>query len=242
MHSFDRVAETYESGRPAYPDRIFEALEPLAGALVLEGGAGTGIASRALIERGARLVAYDVGRAILLRARAASPGLRAVVADGGAMPFRDGQADLVCFAQAWHWIDERHRCEEAARVLRAGGRWAGWWSHARADGESWFDSSWDRVESACPGTDRGQRDIDWADGLRRSGLFAVDDRVTVRWTRHVSVEQWMLDENSKSYVAALSPEEHRQLVGALDDLVRARFPDGRMSVPYETWLWTAHKI
>lgn len=47
---FDHVADDYDAARPSYPDEFFEAIEeitgPLAGHLVLDGGAGTGIASR----------------------------------------------------------------------------------------------------------------------------------------------------------------------------------------------------
>jgi hypothetical protein len=47
---FDPVADDYDAGRPSYPDEFFAAVEeitgPLAGQLVLDGGAGTGIATR----------------------------------------------------------------------------------------------------------------------------------------------------------------------------------------------------
>jgi ubiquinone/menaquinone biosynthesis C-methylase UbiE len=187
--SFDAVADEYDEARPGYPASVFDALEPLAGARVLEGGAGTGIATRSLMGRGARVVAVDIGAGMLRRAASRTPGLSAVVADGAALPFRGHCADLVCFAQSWHWMDENRRCGEAARALRAGGRWAGWWSHARADGEPWFDAWWDAIETACPGTHRAQRDIDWGEGLRESGLFSVAQRVTVPWVRRVSYER-----------------------------------------------------
>ena len=35
---YDAVAEEYESGRPGYPDAVFDALGPIAGLTVLEGG------------------------------------------------------------------------------------------------------------------------------------------------------------------------------------------------------------
>ena len=60
MTSFDAVADEYDAGRPSYPDGVYDGLEPLAGRLVFEGGAGTGIATRALLQRGARVVPFDV--------------------------------------------------------------------------------------------------------------------------------------------------------------------------------------
>lgn len=96
---------------------------------------------------------------VLRLAARRTPGLRPVIADGAALPFRDGCADLICFAQSWHWLDEARRPREAARVLRSGGRWAGWWSHARADDEPWFEAYWDALEAATVAR-RSQRDID----------------------------------------------------------------------------------
>lgn len=60
MSAFDPIAEEYDGGRPGYPDALFDALEPLDGELVLEGGAGTGIATRSLLRRGARVFPFDV--------------------------------------------------------------------------------------------------------------------------------------------------------------------------------------
>ncbi len=241
MTSFDAVADEYEMGRPNYPEAVFDALEPLTDTVVLEGGAGTGIATRSLLQRGARVFPFDVGSKVLGVARRRTPGLAAVQADGAALPFRDGCADVVCFAQSWHWLDEGGRCEEAARVLRAGGRWAGWWSHARADREEWFASYWDAIESATVAR-RDQRDTDWGEDLRRSGLFEVGKRMVFPWGRHVGVDEWLIDERSKTYVAVLPEPERAALLATVERLVRDRFPNGRMQVPYETWLWTANRV
>ncbi|HEX5937063.1 MAG TPA: class I SAM-dependent methyltransferase [Actinomycetota bacterium] len=164
MEPFGTVVDEYDSGRPGYPDALYEELEPLAGMTVLEGGAGTGIATVSLLARGARVVPFDIGMTMLVRAMRKMPGVPGVVADGAAMPFRDECADLMCFAQSWHWLDEERRAIEAARVLRPGGRWAGWWSHARADGEPWFMSYWEAIEAATVAR-REERDTDWGADL-----------------------------------------------------------------------------
>jgi SAM-dependent methyltransferase len=239
--SFEGVVDEYDAGRPAYPGGVYDALGPLSGLRVVEGGAGTGIATRQLRARGAAVVPVDIGPRMLQAARARTPGLAPVVADGAHLPLRDGCADLVCFAQSWHWLDERRRCGEVRRVLRPGGRWAGWWSHARADGEPWYDRYWSAVEAACPGTVRAMRDTDWGAGVAASGLFDVAARVTVPWARTVSVELWLTDQASHSYVAALAPAEREELLAALRRVLDGRFPGGAMQVPYETWLWVAHR-
>lgn len=237
--SFEAVADEYDTARPAYPDGLFDALGPLAGLQVLDVGAGTGIATRALIARQASVIAVDRGTEVLRRAVTRTPALVSVVADGSILPMRAGVVDLVCFAQAWHWLDESTRAAEMHRVLRTGGRWAGWWSHARADGELWFDRYWAVIERSCPGTHRRQRDFQWGSPIAASGMFSVGDRVIVPWVRHVSVDAWITDQMSHSYVAGLPQQRRSNLLAELRTILDERFVDSTMSVPYETWLWIA---
>ncbi|MGI8697824.1 MAG: methyltransferase domain-containing protein, partial [Mycobacteriales bacterium] len=83
---FDPVAQRYDASRPGYPDALFDAIEsrarPLAGATVVEVGAGTGKATRELIGRGARVLPVDIGAGMLAQLRSRSPGVPAVVGDG----------------------------------------------------------------------------------------------------------------------------------------------------------------
>src|SRR5699024_2921712 len=159
---------------------------------------------RALLARGADVVAVDPSGPMLSRAVTRSPGLAAVIADGARLPFPDASLDLVTFAQSWHWLDPERRCADVHRVLRPGRRWAAWWSHAR--GAAWLDEHWDLVERAAPGVLRTQRDTDWGAGLQASGRFAVRDRITVAWERTLRVDDRLIDDASHSYIAALAPQ------------------------------------
>ena len=240
MVSFDSVVDAYDEGRPAYPAAVFEELEPLAGRRVVDVGAGTGIATQQLVARGCNVVPVDIGSALLQRARHRVPGLAPVVADGVRLPMRDAVADLVCFAQSWHWLDADQRCSEVARVLHDGGLWAAWWSHARADDEAWFTTYWTVVERALPGTHRDERHTDWSATID-SELFEIRHHTIVEWTREVSVDVWMADQASHSYIMVLNDSDRRRLLRSLRDIVEGHFGDGVMRVPYGTWLWVAEK-
>jgi len=75
---------------------------PLAGRLVLDLGAGTGVAGRAALAAGARrVVAADLSEGMLRRGRGGTP----VVADAVALPFRDHSFDLVVAAFCLNHLD-----------------------------------------------------------------------------------------------------------------------------------------
>jgi SAM-dependent methyltransferase len=227
---FDPLVDAYDAARPTYPDGVYDALGPLASKRVIDAGAGTGIATRGLRARGADVVALDIGEQMLGRV----DGMR-VVADGAMAPIRDGSVDLVTFAQCWHWLDHERANPEVARVLVDGGRWAGWWSHPRADGEPWFEAYFDLVESLTPAK-RWHRDTDWGATLDPE-LFDPATFASVAWVRAVPLEVWLTDERSKSHIG-MSPD-CESIIAALERVLRDEFGDGPVRVRYETWLWLA---
>ena len=242
MSLFDCVVDEYDAARPGYPRALFDALGPLEG-VCSRWKEGAAPASRhAGSWSSARRSSVSTSEPNMLRrAIVRAPGLRALRADAARLPISDQCVDLLCFAQSWHWMDERLRVGEARRVLRPEGRWAAWWSHARADGAAWFDAYWDLIEACCPGTLRSQRDIDWSKDLTDSGLFAVDPDTPVvfPWTREIGIESWLVDHRSHSNVAVLGEDDRRQLLTRLRALLEEAFPDGIARLRYETRLWTA---
>ena len=246
---FDEAASHYDAARPSYPPALFDELETrtgsLAGQLALDWGAGTGIASRQLAERGATVISLDIGEQMLRRALARSPQSACVLADGNHMPVRSASVALTTFAQSWHWFDQELATAEAARVLRPGGFWAAWWNRAHAHGEAWFDAYRGLVSAACPGyhwqhLSDGQLAPDWtSDLVRVSGLMERAGVTVIPWVRHVTAEHWITDERSKSYFIELEPAVRESVQVAA--ILARQFPDGRLVVPYITTLLLARK-
>ncbi len=104
-------------------------LGDVAGARVLEVGAGSGPCARWLAARGARPVALDLSGTMLRHAAAAGTrtGLRVPLVQAGAerLPFSDGVFDLACsaFGAVPFVADPAGVMREVARVLVPGGRW-----------------------------------------------------------------------------------------------------------------------
>jgi SAM-dependent methyltransferase len=248
---FDEAASQYDAARPSYPAPLFDELQartgPLAGQLVLDWGAGTGIASRQLAERGAIVVSLDIGEQMLRRALARRPQSVCVLADGNSMPIRAATVALTAFAQSWHWFDQELATAEIARVLRPGGFWAAWWNRARADGEAWFEDYQDLVSSSCPGyqwqhrTD-DQMAPDWSTALvRASGPVEPTSVTVVPWVRRLTAEHWITEERSKSYFIELESALRESILGQVAAILARRFPDGQLVVPYITTLLLARK-
>lgn len=119
---FGAQAEVYDDVRPGYPDSAVDlALTDRShgweGLRVCDLGAGTGILSRRLLERGADVIAVDPDTAALERNPAPSR-----VGTAEATGLDSDSVDLVTVAQAWHWFDEAAAATEIARILAPGGR------------------------------------------------------------------------------------------------------------------------
>ncbi len=240
---FDPLVDAYDAARPSYPDRLFADLEWLAGrgladADIVEVGAGTGIATRQLLARGARVIPVDHSAVMLGRLRERTSGLGAVRADGEALPFAGTVADLVCYAQAWHWVRVPVAAAEAARVLRPGGALAVWWNDVDGADLRWCERQQRRLEAMSPGYQRDYRLRPWADELRWTGLFAEVVTVSDRWSRTLALDAYELWLRSKSYVQAIGDRLEDFLAAERRSLLEA-FPDGMITEPFRTVLVVA---
>ncbi|MBL7496011.1 methyltransferase domain-containing protein [Frankia sp. CNm7] len=242
---FDALVDAYDAARPTYPDRLFADLErlagrPVAGADVVEVGAGTGIATRRLLDLGARVVPVDLGAAMLTRLRERTPGIPAVLGDAEALPLRSGVADLVCFAQAWHWVRVPVAAAEVARVLRPGGSLAVWWNDVDAEDERWWRRQQERLEAMSPGYRREYRTRPYAEELRWTGHFAEVLTLGGRWRRRLDIDTYLTWLRSKSYVAAIGDRQEDFLDAERRSMLRT-FPDGIVEEPFRTLLVVARR-
>lgn len=129
---FSDRAEDYAKYRPSYPpkaiDSILEGLSAPSQLIAADIGAGTGISSRLLADRGVKVMAIEPNAAMR---QAATPYSLVKFQDGNAenTQLENNSVDLVTCFQAFHWFNPEPTLKEFARILKPRGRLAAVWNN-----------------------------------------------------------------------------------------------------------------
>ena len=212
--SFGAEAERYDRSRPSYPEALIDAVtgpQP-TGLEVLEVGAGTGIASRLLLDRGVTLVAVEPDARMAELARRRGAAVEVSTFEGWDPAGRT--FDVVTAGQAWHWVDPVAGARKAAEVLRPGGRLAVFWNVGRpaADAASAVDEVYARLApdaepySVQLGYARGAAYTAEADGMRACELLSEPEFEYFAWSRRYSTAEWLDQLPTHSDHAAMDPQ------------------------------------
>ena len=255
--SFDAWASDYDRYRPGYPaalfDEIAERLSLPADAGVVDLGAGTGIASFAMAERGWRITAVEPGAAMLdqlrERAGAAAVPIEAVQASAEATGLPDRAFDLAAAAQAFHWFDKPRAVVEMGRIVRPGGGVALFWNVRRAEASPVVAAYERLIERFFGDAGIGQylqhgREAEAA-AVRAAFASSPFDDLTYSDPRHeteVDAASFIGMAFTASYVRRLDTDGQARFRSELEELLAAHgTADGRFTIPYRIDLWTARR-
>ncbi|MFI0943769.1 class I SAM-dependent methyltransferase [Streptomyces sp. NPDC021020] len=235
--SFDLAAVQYAAARPSYPAELLDRVEdfagsPLAGARVADVGAGTGIATALLRERGADVIAVEPGGAMAGELHRVLPDVPVVRGDGNTLPLAATSCDLVTYAQSWQWTDPARSVPEALRVLRPGGALAIWWNTTAFD-VPWIREQHARIAHHCGVRAHSAARPSDADAVRLAGLTGL--RVTrrqLRWSRTVSLDVHLANIGSRSAFLVLTAADREAFFAAERERLAAVFPGGAVEETY----------
>ena len=247
-HSFNTAAAQYAANRPSYPPTLFTAIEnlahrPLAGARVVDVGAGTGIATALLKARGANVLAVEPGDGMAAEFRRALPDTPVVRGNGNALPLATASADFLTYAQSWHWTDPVHAIPEAFRVLRPdGGALALFWNTEALD-VPWIEAAAERVERYF-GIDsvvaRNGSGAKAAAALSTTSACPLRvDRDEVRWSRRVPLDTHLANIGSHSAFLVLGEEGANAFLAEERVQLLKVFPEGVIEEVYDVELIVA---
>jgi SAM-dependent methyltransferase len=176
---------------PVVAELVAAVPHRLAGRLVLDAGAGTGVATPPLRRRGARIVAADLSLDMLSWCRSGRPP--SVVADVRALPLGDAAVDDVLAAFVLnHLTDPAVGLGELRRVTRPGGAVV-----AAVFAAGSRSALRDRVDAVA--ADRGWRAPDWYVRVKEAAVpllgtaAAMAQAATAAGLDHVAAEERTVD-------------------------------------------------
>lgn len=131
LSSFSDRATDYVKYRPTYPtaaiNTILEGLGSPSQLAAADVGAGTGIGSRMLAERGVRVTAIEPN-ASMRQAADVHPLVEFCDATAEATNLPEASIDLLTCFQAFHWFNPTPTLSEFRRILKPSGRLALVWN------------------------------------------------------------------------------------------------------------------
>lgn len=242
---FSNRVDTYVKYRPSYPKEAIDYLYDVAGlsaeSEVADIGAGTGIFSRLLLERGIRRVtAVEPNQEMREAAEQAlgrDPRFRAWPGAAEATGLPDGSIDFIVCAQAFHWFDRSAAQTEFRRILKLGGKAALIWN-ARLTHGTPFLESYERLLYQF-GTDYAQVNHR---NVPREALLAFFKEGGMREARfgNRQVCDWEGLKGrllSSSYCPVPGHPNHEPLMEALRRLFDRSEQGGTVAIEYETEIY-----
>lgn len=241
--SFGTVAEDYDGLRPQPPQQAVDWLVPPGCEVAVDVGAGTGLFTRALVDKAAQVIAVEPDARMRKVLTARSPGVRVVEGRGESIPLLDASADAVFVSSAWHWMDDERAVPEIGRVLRDGGRFGLIWTSRDREVD------WVRNLDRLPGQDTSEAES--ADRIRRRldvvlpqpSIFHNIARETFRFVRTMPVEDVVAMLGTYSRVIVASADDRARRLAQARAALEARFPGADViDVPMRASCWRADRI
>lgn len=223
----------YDSVRPAYPDAAIDFMVPAGAQDVVDVGAGTGIFTSQLLDRGLSVRAVEPSEDMLTVLRERLPDLEATSGTGENTGLEEKSADVISYAQAWHWVDPKAASSEAARVLRPEGQLSLVWNQ--------FDVSISWVHRLARIMHAG--DVHRPDFVPPLGLeFQTPESGAWTWEQELTGEQVIELAKSRSYylragAATRARVEHNLNWYLFDHLGHKQGEP--FALPYLTHAWRA---
>ena len=126
---FTGLAEKYARYRPSYSEEFVNYLYTEAGfgadSIIADAGAGTGIFSRLLLEKGSKVYCVEPNSDMMKKAQdylRGYPMCEFISSPAEKIDLPDNSVDFITSAQAFHWFDEEKFKKECKRLLKPGGK------------------------------------------------------------------------------------------------------------------------
>jgi SAM-dependent methyltransferase len=241
---FSEQAEAYRRSRPTYPAELLDLLiadaAVTAGNAVADFGAGTGIMTRLLLERGFSVTAIEPNES--MQNRADLPAANWIAGTFASSGLETASQDWAIAAQAFHWADPERTLPEIRRILRPGKLFTILWNNRANTASktlSWTEAA---IRRHVPEFDEAYRNRAWNEILESTGEFrAVHFRTVphiIPMTRERYLDLWRSHNRLNNTAGPLRFEAFFQDLQEYLDREKLEVID----VPYNCEAWSARSI
>jgi SAM-dependent methyltransferase len=234
--------ETYARHRPSYPAAAIDLLQARCGlgpgAIVADLGSGTGILSRLLLERGARV--HGIEPNVEMRRYAdsllAGGDFRSRHGTAESTGLADASCDLLVAAQSFHWFDPERTRAEALRILKPAGWAALLWNERPRNGVPFLDDYEALLRRYAPEYDTVARLRADEGGIHRF-FGRAPELATFPNEQVFDFEGLAGRVNSSSYAPLPDKPEYAPLMAELREVFGRHQQDGKVVFPYRTLVY-----
>lgn len=232
----------YAKYRPSYPAAAIDLLEARCGlgpgATVVDLGSGTGILSRLLLERGARVFGIEPNAEMRRYAGnlLAAGEFRSQHGTAESTGLPDSSCDLLVAAQSFHWFDPERARAEALRILKPAA-WAALVWNERSKGVVPFLEDYEALlRRYAPEYDAVSKLRAEEGGIRRFFGYAPE-LATFPNQQVFDFEGLAGRVKSSSYAPMPERPEYAPLMAELREVFDRYQQDGKVVFPYRTLVY-----
>lgn len=244
---FDRAGDSYERGRPEYPqaaiDFLLSALRVGPDSVVLDLGAGTGKFTQFLTQSKATLIAVEPVEGMRKKFQSLYPEIKLLSGSAEIIPMEDSSVDAVIAAQAFHWFNGPLALREIHRVLKPGGRLGLIWN-ARDESLSWVAELTKIIDPHEGGAPR-YKTMNWKKAFDETKLFSGLGYEHFSYTQVGSIDMMVDRIGSISFISALPEPQKQDVLTKVRNLVQCH-PETKdkteVRLPYRTDVYWCEKI
>ena len=244
LGDFSNQADAYRRSRPSYPFQFLDLLiadaEINKGEAVADFGAGTGIMTSILVERGFAVTAIEPNES--MRSRADVPNARWISGTFEESGLETASQRWSVAAQAFHWADPVRCLPEIHRILQAGCLFSLVWNdrvNGLDDIVQWTETA---IRRHVPEFDEAYRNRSWNEILESTGHFKFLSQRTVRHSIPMSqgrfLELWK-SHNRLNTIAG--PERFSKFFTELTTHLETQCCD-QIDVQYDCRSWSARRV
>ncbi|WP_330961128.1 class I SAM-dependent methyltransferase [Photobacterium sp. 53610] len=243
---FSDRADDYQKYRPGYPQEMITALLTITGveqrSTVTDIGAGTGILTRLLLDRGLQVCAVEPNDAMRQAADellSGEPGYTSLKAPAEQISLPDHSVDLITAAQSFHWFCNEETRLEFQRIAKPNAYLALIWNRRRLT--SPLQQEYDAMlRQFSPDYARVNHMSLSDNGI--SQFFAAGEmkRLSFDNSQSMDLEALIGRVRSVSYCPQEGSAHYTQLIRSLTQLHQTYQVNGRIAFEYDTQLYLGH--